>query len=122
MTGEKRMAIKTIKPITSGQEILVDYGGRFFAPDSSASAKRDAIGAMPRFTYSATRRNERMHANVDGADVCWRWLAVPAGIWLVVGLQLHFSTREATSAQAQRIGTRCWLRRGCGRLLAALRC
>ena len=29
------MAIKTIKPIAAGAEILVDYGGRFFAPDSS---------------------------------------------------------------------------------------
>ena len=35
VTGEKRMAIKTIKPIAAGAEILVDYGGRFFAPDSS---------------------------------------------------------------------------------------
>ena len=37
-TGEKRMAIKTIKPIISGQEILVDYGGRYFERDSSSDS------------------------------------------------------------------------------------
>jgi len=37
-TGEKRMAIKTIKPISCGQEILVDYGGRFFERDSSSDS------------------------------------------------------------------------------------
>ncbi|KAL1521246.1 hypothetical protein AB1Y20_020917 [Prymnesium parvum] len=37
-TGEKRMSIKTIKPVASGQEILVDYGGRFFEKDSSSDS------------------------------------------------------------------------------------
>ena len=34
-TGEKRMAIKTIADIVAGQELLVDYGGRYFAKDES---------------------------------------------------------------------------------------
>ena len=35
ITGEKRMAIKTIASIESGSEILVDYGGSYFEKDSS---------------------------------------------------------------------------------------
>jgi hypothetical protein len=34
VTGEKRMAIKTIAPVPSGSEILVDYGGSYFEKDS----------------------------------------------------------------------------------------
>lgn len=34
-TGEKRMAIKSIAPIPTGSEILVDYGGQYFEKDSS---------------------------------------------------------------------------------------
>ena len=34
-TGEKRIAVKTIRPIPQGDEILVDYGGSYFQKDSS---------------------------------------------------------------------------------------
>ena len=33
-TGERRMGIKTIAPVESGQELLVDYGGKYFEPDA----------------------------------------------------------------------------------------
>jgi len=33
-TGEKRMSIKSIAPLTSGEEIFVDYGGMYFEKDS----------------------------------------------------------------------------------------
>lgn len=29
------MGVKTIREVTSGQELLVDYGGSYFAKDSS---------------------------------------------------------------------------------------
>lgn len=35
VTGEKRIGIKTIREVTTGQELLVDYGGKYFAADSS---------------------------------------------------------------------------------------
>ena len=35
VTGEKRIGIKTIREVTAGQELLVDYGGKYFAADSS---------------------------------------------------------------------------------------
>ena len=35
VTGERRMGVKTIREVTSGQELLVDYGGSYFAKDSS---------------------------------------------------------------------------------------
>ena len=38
-TGEKRMGVKTIAPIHRGQEILVDYGGRYFQKDSSSDSE-----------------------------------------------------------------------------------
>ena len=34
VTGEKRMAVKSIAPIAVGQEVLVDYGGSYFEKDS----------------------------------------------------------------------------------------
>ena len=35
VTGEKRIGIKTIREVTTGQELLVDYGGKYLAADSS---------------------------------------------------------------------------------------
>ena len=35
VTGEKRIGIKTIREVATGQELLVDYGGKYFAADSS---------------------------------------------------------------------------------------
>ena len=35
VTGEKRMAVKSISPLATGDEILVDYGGSYFQKDSS---------------------------------------------------------------------------------------
>ena len=37
-TGERRMAVKSIKPIAAGQEVLVDYGGSYFERDSSSDS------------------------------------------------------------------------------------
>ncbi len=34
VTGEKRMGVKTIRDVSVGQELLVDYGGKYFAKDS----------------------------------------------------------------------------------------
>ena len=34
ITGEKRMGVKTIRDVSVGQELLVDYGGKYFAKDS----------------------------------------------------------------------------------------
>jgi hypothetical protein len=41
-TGEKRMSVKTTAPVPAGHEVLVDYGGRYFAPDSSEDSDMHA--------------------------------------------------------------------------------
>jgi len=37
-TGERRMAVKSIKPIGAGEEVLVDYGGSYFERDLSSDS------------------------------------------------------------------------------------
>jgi len=41
-TGEKRMSVKTTAPVPAGHEVLVDYGGRYFVPDSSEDSDMHA--------------------------------------------------------------------------------
>ena len=41
-TGEKRMSVKTTLPVPAGHEVLVDYGGRYFVPDSSEDSDMHA--------------------------------------------------------------------------------
>lgn len=36
-TGEKRMCVKTTAPVAAGQELLVDYGKRYFEQEASDS-------------------------------------------------------------------------------------
>ena len=36
-TGEKRMCVKTVAPVRSGEELLVDYGSQYFEQERSDS-------------------------------------------------------------------------------------
>ena len=56
-TGEKRMAIKTIADIVAGQELLVDYGGRYFAKDESDDS--DMRSSDDEFEEEAPKKKRR---------------------------------------------------------------
>lgn len=56
-SGEKRMAVKTIQDIAPGAEIMVDYGGRYFAKDSSDDS--DMQSSDEEFAPKKQRRIDR---------------------------------------------------------------
>jgi SET domain-containing protein len=57
VTGEKRMAVKSIAPILSGQEVLVDYGGAYFEKDSSEDS--DMHSSDSEFEEAGAKRGGR---------------------------------------------------------------
>ena len=57
VTGEKRMAIKTISPIPSGEEILVDYGGMYFQKDSDEDS--DMHSSDEEFEANSPKRGKK---------------------------------------------------------------
>ena len=63
VTGEKRMAIKTIANVVAGQELLVDYGGRYFAKDSSDDSDMhdsdDEFNAQPKKRRKTAKGSKR---------------------------------------------------------------
>ena len=64
-TGERRMGIKTIQPVSAGQELLVDYGGKYFAKDEDEDS--DMHDSDEEFEEQPKKKKRRLGRKSSGA-------------------------------------------------------